>query len=81
MLSQVIDLPAEVWRRLKAEDDHELRAALICLLTAALAAEGLAELVGDETGGWFWLPPVPLWKPWAAAGRATMSDRANPIGG
>jgi hypothetical protein len=44
---------------------------------AALAARGLADVIGDEAGGWFWLPPVPLWEPWAAAGLATMSDRAN----
>ena len=42
MLSKNLDLPDEVWDRLHTESDHELRAALICLLTAALAAQGAA---------------------------------------
>lgn len=39
------------------ERDHEKRAAWICLLTAACAAVGKSEVIGDEAGGWFWLPP------------------------
>ena len=46
-----------VWRRLSSETDHELRAALICLLTAAVASQGTAAVVGEPSGGWFWLPP------------------------
>jgi hypothetical protein len=30
-LSKSLELPAEIWRRLISETDHELRAALICL--------------------------------------------------
>ncbi|RVG71907.1 DUF429 domain-containing protein [Sinorhizobium meliloti] len=48
-----------------AETDHEKRAAWICLLTAACAATGKSEIVGDEIGGWFWLPPTNLWAQWA----------------
>lgn len=48
-----------------AETDHEKRAAWICLLTAACAATGKSEVVGDEVGGWFWLPPIKLWAQWA----------------
>ncbi|WP_409564085.1 hypothetical protein [Rhizobium sp. RHZ02] len=48
-----------------AERDHEKRAAWICLLTAACAAAGKSEVVGDELGGWFWLPPTDLWAQWA----------------
>lgn len=48
-----------------AEKDHEKRAAWICLLTAACAATGTSEVVGDDIGGWFWLPPSDLWAPWA----------------
>ena len=48
-----------------AETDHEKRAAWICLLTAACAATGKSEVVGDDIGGWFWLPPLELWAPWA----------------
>ncbi|MGH6826023.1 DUF429 domain-containing protein [Methyloceanibacter sp.] len=67
-LSQMLDLPTDVWRKLMSETHHEKRAALICLLTAALAARGLATVVGEESGGWFWLPPLPLWEPWARQG-------------
>jgi hypothetical protein len=48
--------------------DHELRAALICLLTAALAAQGTAAIIGEPSGGWFWLPPWSLWQQWATQG-------------
>ncbi|MBP2462829.1 MULTISPECIES: DUF429 domain-containing protein [unclassified Rhizobium] len=48
-----------------AETDHEKRAAWICLLTAACAATGTSQVVGDDIGGWFWLPPIDLWAPWA----------------
>ena len=67
-LSKELDLPGEVWRRLSAEIDHERRAALICLLTAAFAAQGTAHKVGDAEGGWFWLPPLFLWHDWARDG-------------
>jgi predicted nuclease with RNAse H fold len=47
------------------EKDHEKRAAWICLLTAACAASGKSKVVGDDLGGWFWLPPSGLWAQWA----------------
>jgi hypothetical protein len=45
--------------------DHDLRAALICLLTAGFAAHGNAVVVGDPMHGWFWLPPTKFWQEWA----------------
>jgi hypothetical protein len=63
-----LDLPDVVLHRLRSETDHELRAALICLLTAALAAKGTAAIIGEAKGGWFWLPPWSLWEPWAKQG-------------
>jgi hypothetical protein len=48
-----LDLPDVVWNRLRSETDHELRAALICLLTAALASKGTAAIIGEAEGGWF----------------------------
>jgi len=68
VLSNGLELPDEVWCRLRFETDHELRAALICLLTAALAAQGTATIVGEPEGGWFWLPPWLAWRPWAKQG-------------
>ena len=64
-LMQHIILPDVVYDRLKIETDHELRAALICLLTAALACGDRVVLAGSEEGGWFWLPPMEMWEPWA----------------
>ncbi len=63
-----LGLPTELWLRLRSEKNHEKRAALICLVTAAFAARRIATTVGDEVGGWFWLPPKSLWQPWAVAG-------------
>lgn len=45
--------------------DHEERAALVCLLTAALVAVGRYTAVGDDEGGYFFLPPFVLWEDWA----------------
>jgi predicted nuclease with RNAse H fold len=57
--------------RIIAERDHERRAALICLLTAACAASGKATTVGDDLGGWIWLPPIETWGDWAKRALAT----------
>jgi hypothetical protein len=75
ILSKKLDLPDKLWVRLRTEKDHELRAALICLLTAALAAQGAATIVGERTGGWFWLPPWSLWQPWARQGLESAAKR------
>ena len=75
LLSENLDLPDVVWHRLRSETDHELRAALICLLTAALADKGTAAIIGEAEGGWFWLPPWSLWQPWATEGLESAEKR------
>ena len=75
VLSKNLDLPDVVWQRLRSETDHELRAALICLLTAALASEGTAAIIGEPEGGWFWLPPWSLWEAWAKEGLESAAKR------
>ncbi|MGF0539890.1 DUF429 domain-containing protein [Agrobacterium sp. ES01] len=50
---------------IEVERDHEKRAAYLCLLTAACATVDKAEVVGDVSTGWIWLPPAELWAPWA----------------
>ncbi|MBY3447984.1 DUF429 domain-containing protein [Rhizobium laguerreae] len=55
----------DLLQRMDAERDHEKRAAYICLLTAACAVSGRAEVVGDAASGWIWLPPAVLWAAWA----------------
>jgi hypothetical protein len=54
--------------RPSSERDHEKRAALICVLTAATAAVGRATPIGDPVGGYLWMPPKELWSDWALAG-------------
>jgi hypothetical protein len=44
---------------------HEHQATLVCILTALLAARRRFTAVGDEQGGWFFLPPWECWKGWA----------------
>ena len=58
-------LPEEIAIRCEAETDHDVRAALVCLLTAAFAANGTAVAVGQEFDGYFFLPPAHLWAQWA----------------
>jgi hypothetical protein len=56
-----------ILRKFEEAQHHDERAALICLLTAMFARSGDALIVGDPEGGWFWLPPMTLWEPWASA--------------
>ena len=44
---------------------HDQRAALVCLLTAAGVFAGQYTAVGDEAGGYFFLPPWQSWATWA----------------
>lgn len=68
-------LPQVFWDRWKIEKDHEQRAALVCLLTAALHHNGMSYLAGDEEGGNFCLPAVEFWAAWAIQGLATVTER------
>lgn len=58
-------LPLELNDRLVAERDHEKRAALVCLLTAAFAATGQAVVIGEAHTGYFFLPSNELWAVWS----------------
>jgi len=64
-LREFVPLTEKVYSQIQVENDHEMRAALVCLLTAGLAAKKTAVRAGCDLGGWFWLPPMPLWEPWA----------------
>jgi hypothetical protein len=63
-------LPEEIAVRCESEPDHDIRAALVCLLTAAFVAIGDYAAVGTETDGYFFLPPSALWERWAREGVA-----------
>jgi hypothetical protein len=78
LLSENLDLPDVVWHSLRSETDHELRAALMCLLTAALADKGTASIIGEAQGGRFWLPPWSLWEPWAMKGLESVEQKMAP---
>lgn len=58
-------LPNDIATRCETEKDHDIRAALVCLLTAAFAATGSAVTVGGAIDGYFFLPPADLWEEWA----------------
>jgi len=40
---------------------------------SGLAAQGTAAVIGEPTGGWFWLPPWLLWQRWAKQGLAMLA--------
>ena len=71
---------ADTVRLLAGERDHDIRAAHVCLLTAGLAFAGLAATVGDEAGGWLWLPPPDLWAGWARVAVAGALEDARARG-
>lgn len=58
-------LPELIAARCENEKDHDIRAALVCLLTAAFIAIDEYATVGDASGGYFFLPPASLWASWA----------------
>jgi hypothetical protein len=58
-------LPPAIATRCEVEKNHDIRAALVCLLTAAFAAHGTAVAIGQEIDGYFFLPPMDLWSGWA----------------
>lgn len=66
--------------RFEATANHDERAALVCLLTALAVARGDFTAVGEETGGWFFLPPWRVWEPWAQAAAHAGVDRRRRAG-
>jgi hypothetical protein len=49
----------------ESTSQHDQRAALVCLLTAAGVLAGRYTAVGDGIGGWIFLPPLDAWAAWA----------------
>jgi hypothetical protein len=56
---------SDFWTEFPITIHHDERAALVCAVTAVCAYKGRYVAVGDVSGGYFFLPPWPLWKPWA----------------
>jgi hypothetical protein len=70
-----IPLPDAVPSVCRANHDHDERAALVCLLTAACVAAGHYVAIGEPCGGYLFLPPWPLWAAWARAELAAQHGR------
>lgn len=66
--ARLAGLPDTVAAAADSERDHDRRAAIVCLLTAAFAHNGTAEAIGDPLGGYFFLPPESMWAPWSRTG-------------
>lgn len=60
-LKHVVDLED----RFDRNRQHDERAALVCILTAAGVFNGRYAAVGDSQGGYFFLPPWQNWAAWA----------------
>jgi len=54
-----------VLEKLHANRNHDERAALICLLTAAGVSLGSYTAIGQAQSGYFFLPAWRHWQPWA----------------
>ena len=81
-LNSVIDVIGgatrpSVLHHIKTNQNHDQKAALICLLTAAAVAAGRYTAVGDEEGGYFFLPPWEVWAPWARRELMTQRQRVE----
>ena len=70
LLSKLNPASPAILRKFEEAWHHDERAALICLLTAMFARSGDVTIIGDTSGGWFWLPPMTVWAPWATAALA-----------
>ncbi len=55
----------EFWRAVWQNKQHDERAALVCAMTAVCVLRGSYVAVGDERGGYFFLPPWSTWASWA----------------
>lgn len=69
----------DILNTIKTNRDHEKRAALVCILTAAAVAKGQYTAVGDDKGGYFFLPPWDLWAEWARKELDIQRKRAETV--
>jgi hypothetical protein len=64
---------------INTNQNHDQKAALICLLTAGAVAAGRYTAVGDGEGGYFFLPPWVAWAPWALQEFETQRQRMGSV--
>lgn len=65
------------WNQLAENQQHDETAALVCALTAICVARGFYTAVGDDIGGFFFLPTWDLWQPWAREQLCLNLERKN----
>lgn len=53
------------WNAFTTTTQHDELAALVCAVTAVCAHVGKYVAVGEHEGGYFFMPPWPLWQRWA----------------
>jgi hypothetical protein len=82
-LNSVIDViggaTPSVLHHIKTNQNHDQKAALICLLTAVALAAGRYTAVGNPKGGYFFLPPWEVWAPWARQELVTQRQRVESV--
>jgi hypothetical protein len=71
---------SKFWAAFQTTTNHEEIAAIVCAVTAVCAHLGKYVAVGDTYGGYFFLPPWPLWKPWARTALETERKRRDLCG-
>jgi hypothetical protein len=54
-----------LWEEVRINGHHEAQAGLLCAVTAVCTWQGMYVAVGEQAGGYFFLPPWPLWQDWA----------------
>lgn len=64
-------IPKALGPRCLETRNHDERAALVCLLTAAAVALGTYTAIGEPEGGYLFLPPWTFWSEWARGEVAT----------
>jgi hypothetical protein len=67
----------ELLHHIETNRNHDQRAALICLLTAAGVALGRYSAFGNATDGYFFLPPWDAWDSWAKREIASQRNRVE----
>jgi hypothetical protein len=68
-----------VLQYIKTNQNHDQKAALVCILTAGAVAAGRYTAVGDPEGGYFFLPPWEMWAHWAREEVETQRCRMDSV--
>lgn len=70
-------LPQNSVAETEGEGKHDKRAALVCLVAAALVAKERFTAVGEDQGGYVFLPPEGHFQPWAREAAKRAAERTS----